>query len=49
MTTPALLRHGSQHAAVLLDGLSAWMARLGSPGDSALPAGALLRGQGRLA
>ena len=29
MTTSALLRHGPEHAAVLLDGLSAWMARKG--------------------
>jgi dihydroorotate dehydrogenase (fumarate) len=29
MTTSALLRHGPAHAAVLLDGLSAWMARKG--------------------
>ena len=29
MTTSALLRHGPQHATVLLDGLSAWMARKG--------------------
>ncbi len=27
MTTSALLRHGAAHAGVLLDGLSAWMAR----------------------
>jgi dihydroorotate dehydrogenase (fumarate) len=27
MTTSALLRHGPSHAAVLLDGLSDWMAR----------------------
>ena len=27
MTASALLRHGPQHAAVLLDGLSDWMAR----------------------
>jgi dihydroorotate dehydrogenase (fumarate) len=29
MTTSALLRHGPQYAATLLDGLSAWMARKG--------------------
>lgn len=29
MTTSALLRHGPAHAAVLLDGLSVWMARKG--------------------
>ncbi|MGZ6589074.1 MAG: dihydroorotate dehydrogenase-like protein [Solirubrobacteraceae bacterium] len=29
MTTSALLRHGPEHATVLLDGLSAWMARHG--------------------
>jgi dihydroorotate dehydrogenase (fumarate) len=29
MTASALIRHGPQHAAVLLDGLSAWMARKG--------------------
>jgi dihydroorotate dehydrogenase (fumarate) len=29
MTTSALLRHGAEHAAVLLDGLSEWMARKG--------------------
>jgi len=29
MTTSALLRHGPEHAAVLLDGLSEWMARKG--------------------
>jgi dihydroorotate dehydrogenase (fumarate) len=29
MTTSALLRHGPGHAAVLLDGLSAWMDRKG--------------------
>ena len=29
MTTSALLRHGPEHASVLLDGLSAWMARKG--------------------
>ena len=27
MTASALIRHGPKHAAVLLDGLSAWMAR----------------------
>ena len=29
MTASALLRHGPQHAAVLLDGLSSWMTRKG--------------------
>jgi dihydroorotate dehydrogenase (fumarate) len=29
MTTSSLLRHGPEHAVVLLDGLSAWMARKG--------------------
>src|SRR6185437_1218296 len=29
MTASALLRHGPEHATVLLDGLSAWMARKG--------------------
>jgi dihydroorotate dehydrogenase (fumarate) len=29
MTASALLRHGPEHAAVLLDGLSQWMARKG--------------------
>jgi len=29
MTASALLRHGAQHAGVLLDGLSAWMTRKG--------------------
>jgi len=29
MTASALIRHGPQHAAVLLDGLSEWMARKG--------------------
>jgi dihydroorotate dehydrogenase (fumarate) len=29
MTTSALLRHGPEHASVLLDGLSAWMTRKG--------------------
>ncbi len=32
MTASALLRHGPQHAAVLLDGLSDWMARKGFTG-----------------
>jgi dihydroorotate dehydrogenase (fumarate) len=32
MTTSALLRHGPGHAAVLLDGLSDWMARKGFAG-----------------
>jgi dihydroorotate dehydrogenase (fumarate) len=27
MTASALIRHGLEHAAVLLDGLSAWMVR----------------------
>jgi dihydroorotate dehydrogenase (fumarate) len=29
MTASALIRHGPDHAAVLLDGLSGWMAREG--------------------
>jgi len=29
MTASALLRHGPEHATVLLEGLSAWMARKG--------------------
>jgi dihydroorotate dehydrogenase (fumarate) len=29
MTASALLRHGPEHAAVLLDGLSEWMQRKG--------------------
>jgi dihydroorotate dehydrogenase (fumarate) len=29
MTASALLRHGPEHAAVLLDGLSSWMERKG--------------------
>jgi dihydroorotate dehydrogenase (fumarate) len=29
MTASALIRHGPEHAAVLLDGLSEWMARKG--------------------
>jgi len=29
MTASALLRHGPEHAAVLLDGLSGWMERKG--------------------
>ena len=29
MTASALLRHGPEHAAVLLDGLSEWMERKG--------------------
>lgn len=35
MTTPALLRHGPGHVAVLLDGLASWMTRRGfaAPGD----------------
>ena len=32
MTASALLRHGPEHATVLLDGLSAWMARKGFKG-----------------
>jgi dihydroorotate dehydrogenase (fumarate) len=46
MTASALLRHGPQHAAVLLDGLRAWMARHGFQtvdqlrGMLAVPAGA---------
>lgn len=32
MTASALLRHGPEHAAVLLDGLSSWMARKGFDG-----------------
>jgi dihydroorotate dehydrogenase (fumarate) len=46
MTASALLRHGPQHARVLLDGLSAWMARKGFErvdelrGMLAVPAGA---------
>jgi dihydroorotate dehydrogenase (fumarate) len=32
MTASALLRHGPEHAAVLLDGLSEWMARKGFAG-----------------
>jgi dihydroorotate dehydrogenase (fumarate) len=46
MTTSALLRHGPQHAAVLLDGLTDWMARKGFTsvdelrGLLAVPAGA---------
>src|SRR5580693_10082627 len=45
MTASALIRHGPAHAAVLLDGLSEWMARKGYPsvagvrGMLALPAG----------
>jgi dihydroorotate dehydrogenase (fumarate) len=44
MTASALMRHGPAHAAVLLDGLSEWMARKGYPsiagvrGMLALPA-----------
>ena len=29
MTAPALLRHGPEHVAVLLDGLDTWMRRKG--------------------
>ena len=45
MTASALIRHGPGHAAVLLDGLSEWMARKGYPsvaevrGMLAVPAG----------
>ena len=45
MTASALIRHGPEHAAVLLDGLSEWMVRKGYPsvagvrGMLALPAG----------
>ena len=45
MTASALIRHGPGHAAVLLDGLSGWMARKGYPsvagvrGMLAVPAG----------
>ncbi len=45
MTASALIRHGPEHAAVLLDGLSAWMVRKGYPsvagvrGMLALPEG----------
>jgi dihydroorotate dehydrogenase (fumarate) len=45
MTASALIRHGPEHAAVLLDGLSEWMARKGYPsvagvrGMLALPVG----------
>ena len=35
MTASALLRHGPEHAAVLLDGLSDWMARKGFAGVDA--------------
>jgi dihydroorotate dehydrogenase (fumarate) len=46
MTASALLRHGPQYAAVLLDGLAAWMTRKGFPtvdevrGTLAVPTGA---------
>ena len=36
MTTSALLRHGPQHATVLLDGLAEWMARKGFASVGAL-------------
>ena len=36
MTASALLRHGPEHATVLLDGLSAWMARKGFESVDAL-------------
>ena len=45
MTASALIRHGPEHAAFLLDGLSEWMTRKGYPwvagvrGMLALPAG----------
>jgi dihydroorotate dehydrogenase (fumarate) len=45
MTASALLRHGPDHAGVLLDGLSEWMARKGfarvadARGLLAIPAG----------
>ena len=45
MTASALIRHGPEHAAVLLDGLSAWMTRKGYAtvsdlrGALAVPAG----------
>ena len=37
MTTSALLRHGPEHATVLLDGLYAWMARKGFQSVDELP------------
>jgi dihydroorotate dehydrogenase (fumarate) len=46
MTASALIRHGPEHAAVLLDGLAGWMARKGYTGLDdvrgmlAVPAGA---------
>jgi len=36
MTASALIRHGPGHAAVLLDGLSGWMARKGYPSVAAV-------------
>jgi len=36
MTASALIRHGPEHAAVLLDGLSEWMARKGYPSVAAV-------------
>jgi dihydroorotate dehydrogenase (fumarate) len=36
MTASALIRHGPEHAAVLLDGLSGWMARKGYPSVAAV-------------
>jgi dihydroorotate dehydrogenase (fumarate) len=53
MTTSALLRHGPAHAAVLLDGLTAWMRRKGFSGVAdfrgmlATTAGAAGPGYGR--
>lgn len=54
MTTSSLLRHGPEHAAILLEGLSAWMERKGFAtleelrGRLATPPGALGAGSGRL-
>jgi dihydroorotate dehydrogenase (fumarate) len=36
MTASALIRHGPEHAAVLLDGLSEWMTRKGYPSIAAV-------------
>jgi dihydroorotate dehydrogenase (fumarate) len=36
MTASALIRHGPGHAAVLLDGLTGWMARKGYPSVAAV-------------
>jgi dihydroorotate dehydrogenase (fumarate) len=36
MTASALIRHGPEHAAVLLDGLSEWMVRKGHTSVSEL-------------